>query len=475
MFRKSNYLLIFLISLCAEISSAQSGFLYTNPTGNQNINPPIVGGVQTRLNPAFLDLSAGTSTAPISTLSFSNPLFGATIYDASSGNTNTGCGGSTGAGLNYPVSAYQICIYESSLSGNPAVVPLYTSIVGTAGFKGFLGGTSANLTTNQGSMPIQIFHNTTLNDNSGWTVTGCTRLSGVVSITLNTSSAPNVLAIGDGVYVSGNSACSSGQNGVLIVTGVSGNTFTANQGGPNVTTPVSGGIAAPGHQVWTMEHNLFNNSFDPGPIRQFIGQNVQPVWGTTTTQQGLFPGSAAFFGDGQWYTGFFTPDNVDAGFVAGNPQSSTHPLNMQVAFRASPTQLATSTANYCSLPFQFQDAIFNGSISSPENYQINVCPSQATGHNVLQFQDNTGNIYVSIHANQVLSGSGSSTSPSFSTPGNPETGFYVDSGGVAQVTVNGSNKLSVSSSGVSAANGFTGKCPAGTTPNFSGGIATGCS
>jgi hypothetical protein len=205
--------------------------------------------------------------------------------------------------------------------------------------------------------------------------------------------------------------------------------------------------------VWTMEHNLFNNSFDPGPVDSHLGQNVYPIWGITATEQSQygFSGTAAFFADGGWYEGYFTSDDQDAGFIAGNPTSSTSGLKMQTAFRAAPKELASASANYCSLPIQLQDSVYNGTTFTKPAYQLQLCPGSGTNAgSSLTFIDISGNTYLQFSGQQVLAGSGASNAPNFSTPRNPSTGWYVSGGGTANTTVSGIDKLVVSNNAITA-------------------------
>jgi hypothetical protein len=401
------------------------GALTTVPLGGQSVIQP----AHTYTNFNSLSISVGTPTAPITNLTYQFPLFSSLVYDASPGDLNNGCGGNSGVGLGNPVAVHQICVFASNQTGTPATVPLYILLEGMPGYSGYLAGTSTNVVANGGSTPASLFHNTTLSDNSGWPITGCTRSGGVITVTVNTNSGttPFTGKIGNGYYISGNSACNSGPNAILLATSVSSSGFTATQGGVNVSTPVSGGNVSNNHTAWSFEFNMVNNAWDPGAIDVNLGNNVLPFWGATSTQQGNFPGSAAFFNTGKWYTGLFVQDALDAGIIIGNPTVASGLQAMQFGIRFAPKNLANASANFCSQPLQFQTSVYNGSTFTKPSMTLQTCAnSGVNAHSYFSYVSSLASAELTDGMQWIVP-DGSAATPAYSTAGDATGGLYRNS------------------------------------------------
>jgi hypothetical protein len=434
-------------------ASFRAGTAAKFSTASQTANQPAAGGVQTRLNLAYPSLNVGSAETPITGLSYSSPLFSGTVYDASSGRMDPGCGGNTGVGLGAPISVQQICMIESNKNGTPATVPFYSYLEVAPGFRGFAGGHSSNVRAMKGSTPQQIFQNLDIEDLSGWDLVSCSRSSNVITFNLDTTPGPVTLPVGAGFWVSGNTKCSSGQNYVYVATSVSGSTVIAKSNGPNFVATRGGHVAANIHQVWSLEANLHNYSFDPGPIRFFLGQNVQPHWGITSTQQGDFPSTAAFFADGGWYTGLFIPDVLDRAIIIGNPANST-PLKMAESIHIGPQALASASTNFCSIPMTMTSSFYSGSSHNERAIAMRSCiDTVGTPTEMMQILDNGGKVRARFLSDQILVNPSLPSAPNIATVGNRNSGFYVSADGSAGISVNGSNKLNVESSGISIGGG----------------------
>lgn len=437
------------------LNSAQlkAGTAVAPPTVAQTANQPAASGVPTRLNLAYPSLNVGSPESPITGLKYSSPLFSGTVYDASSGTLDPGCGGNTGVGLGAPISVQQICMIESNKSGTPATVPLYSYLEVAPGFRGFAGGHSSNVRAMKGSTPQQIFQNMATVDLSGWDLVSCSRSSNVITFILDAIPGPVTLTVGAGFWVSGNTKCSSGQNNIYIATSVSGSTVTAKSNGPNFAATKGGHVAGNNHQVWSLEANLHNYSFDPGPIRFFLGQNVQPHWGITSTQQGDFPSTAAFFADGGWYTGLFIPDVLDRAIIIGNPANST-PLTMAESIHIGSQALASASTNFCSIPMTMTSSFFSGSTHNERVIALRNCiDTVGTPTEMMQILDNGGKVRARFLADQILVNPSLPSAPNIATGENRNTGVYISADATVGVSVNGTNKLNVASTGISISGG----------------------
>lgn len=415
----------------------------------------LVGTLYGQANSPLVNSSPplGSPSKPLTSLRYASPLFPGTVYDASSGSSEPGCGGNSGVGIGAPVSVQQICMVESNTSGIPAVIPLYTYLEIAPGFKGFAGGHSSNVRAMKGSTPQQIFQNTDTEDLSGWDLVSCSRTSNIITFLIDTKPGPVTLSTGMGFWVSGNAKCSSGQNNVFIVQSVSGALVTTKASGPDFAGTRGGHVAANNHQVWSLEANLHNYSYDPGPIRFFLGQNVSPHWGVTSTQQGVFPSSAAFFADGGWYTGLYVPDVLDRAIIVGNPADSK-PLRMTESIHIGPQALASSSNNFCSIPMTMTSSFYSGSDHAERSVMIRNCvDTHGTPTEMLQIVDHEGKARVRFLGDQVLLNPSSPNAPSIALDENRKTGFYVSSNGLAGVSVDGTPQVTVSHEGLNIGGG----------------------
>jgi hypothetical protein len=120
-----------------------------------------------------------------------------------------------------------------------------------------------------------------------------------------------------------------------------------------------------------------------------------------------------------------------------------------VGFDNRPYNVATAGANYPSNMSRWTASVWNGVSYNELSNTMALVPVSSTATNSdvsLNIVDSGGNTFLSFLHQQFLGGSGTAARPTFSSPSNPQTGFYVDSGGVAQITVNGTNRFSISSS-----------------------------
>jgi hypothetical protein len=194
---------------------------------------------------------------------------------------------------------------------------------------------------------------------------------------------------------------------------------------------------------------------DPGPVTPTIAQNVTPFWGITSTSNGTFPLSAAFFSDGPAYEGYLCQDAADACFVAGYPlgDGGAYVPKGTVGFEDRPTRVATSGNNYPSRSSKFTASVWNGTGYTEEPFFLQAVPDSGTNAAVgLNVIDPSGNTYWKIKGGQILA---SQTVDSYSFMGDPTTGMYRDASGFIDFQVTNTTKLQLSSSGASIGGGVT--------------------
>lgn len=421
-------------------------------TNGSVLIPPTYSGSDTYTNTNDLpieDLRTGTVSAPTAVRTFSSPQFYLNLWDNSPQTNNNSCGGVSPSGIGNAAPQMELCVHTKG-SGN--VFPLYTNNELQAGFTGFGAGFGMNITANQGSVPQQIFNNITLADNSGWSITSCSRTSNVLTCTVSITNAPMILTAGQGFFISGNSIFNSGAS-VYVVTGTTSNTVSATSVGANAG-PGTGGVLGPNHINWAFEVNAFNNNHDPGKITPTSSQNVTAFNGITSTQLGAYPISNGFFADGAMYEGFISGGAIDADFVAGYPISGQTFTGSTVGFEGRPYNVATNGANQSSRGLKFTGSIWNGSGSFERNWFLQSVPVSNSNNSdlYLNLVDTTGNTRFSFLQNQILGVTTTAALPTYSYVGSPTSGLYLDSGGVQHIAVGGVNKLDITSSGISSPN-----------------------
>jgi hypothetical protein len=355
------------------------------------------------------DYRFGTSATPGTSRTFTTPMFGGTIYDASPATSNSL---SQGDGSYAPVNSFRV--FES---GAATAVALYSEYHATAGATGVAYGLSANVEADQGSSPGALAHNWTLSDATHLWLTGCTRVSNSATCTI--SSADPLL---NPPFLTGAGGLHTG-NGCFFITGTSDTAFAANgnvqcgtfsNGGYTVTFANTGsnttigpsGWIAPSHQVFGFELNLNNAAHDPGPITA-LGQGFPyplPFWGMVVTPTPFTwnnptggavivnqPITAGFYAAGggnralagSQYYGFVTADAINDMYVAGTPQVGGSVSTAASGFRARPTGAATIGQSYPSHKSCWDDSITNGTAQgfTETQYCVNLQPVSTSATN----------------------------------------------------------------------------------------------
>jgi hypothetical protein len=399
-------------------------------------------------NVPIFNWAMGSLSTPVGNLTFSrNRLFLMDVDNtlAATQVGDTCCGGRSPVGVG---NASPVVHLELLSSGTGTVGPLYTHGEALPGYGGYMFGTSLNVEADRGSAPLQLFHNMLLADNSGWSIVSCTRVSNIATCTVNVSGAPLTSKPGDGLYISGNSGFNTGA-GIAVLTGVTASTVTFSQTGANTT--VAGGVLSPNHIDWSLEVNAFNNSHDPGAVSPIITQNVTPFWGITSTSDGSFPLSAAFFANsGLYYEGFLCQGSMDACFVAGYPTpgggtNTSHGLVLR------PQNVATNGTNYQSMDVQFVDSTYDASSPNYRERGVNLAyipvsnAADAAGALTLTAPGAIGSFSDSLMLNFPI---GTAGFPTYAFNGASGSGMYADGSGNLGFSTGGTSRATITSAGV---------------------------
>lgn len=361
------------------------------------IIPGTISPLQTYTNSCWaptMDFRFGTSSTPGTSRTFTTPMFGGTIYDASPATSNPL---SQGDGAYAPINSFRV--FES---GAANAVALYSEYHATAGATGSAYGLSANVAADPGSSPGGLAHNWTVNDATHLWLSGCTRASNSATCTID--SADPVL---NPPFLTGAGGVHTG-SGCFFITGTSDPTFAASgnvqcgtfsNGGYTVTFPSTGanttmsasGWISPSHQVFGFELNLNNATHDPMglPITQgfptplpywgFIATNTPFTWNNPQAGAPAVinqPITAGFFAAsggnhaqaGSQYYGFLAADAINDMYEAGWPQIGGTVSTAASGFRDRPIAIAANNTSYRSQKTCWDDSVTDGSASGHNEF-----------------------------------------------------------------------------------------------------------
>lgn len=405
--------------------------------GRQSISGPLSG-----VSSSFID---GSFVAPTSDMTFANNRLFVMGVDNSIGAPTLCCGGRASVGVG---NATPLTHFELFSSGPATTGAFYTHTEALPGYSGYMFGSSVNVEADRGSLPKQLFHNFLLADNSGWNIISCSRTSNISTCTVDVTGAPLTLLPGYGFYVSGNVPFHTGAS-TGIVTAVTLNTVSFSQTGAD-SGPIAGGVLGPNHLAWSLEVNAFNDNHDPFPVTPTIGQNVAPFWGITSTSDGTFPLSAAYFADsGPYYEGYLCQDPLDACFVAGYPQVGNGTL-LGHGFVARPRQVATNGTNYGSMDLQFVDSTFDVTSNYRErgiSFAYIPISNAADADGELQITTPMATGFLTDSMQFILP-SGSAALPTYGFSGPPGSGMFRDSSGGIHFAAGSADRAQIDSNGV---------------------------
>jgi hypothetical protein len=344
----------------------------------------VASGTYTNSCGAFVfDLRIGTSSAPATSRTFTTPLFGGTIYDASPATTNSLAQGDSSYA---PINEFRVIE-----TGGANAAALYTEYRAGVGSTGAAYGLAANVSADPGSVPNGVFHNWTWQDATHYWLNGCTRSGGVATCNIATGGSNPAFSLVDSsganhcFYITGTSDTTFTNSGLLqCPNSVTSSSVTFNNAGSTVSSGVTGGWLSPSHQAFGFELNMNNASHDPGHLLPNGGLPL-PVWGFMATPTPFqwtnptgggniynLPITAAFYAPGgsslaggAQYNGFVAADAIDDLFVGGYPQAGGSVSTANSAFRARPIGAASAVGtNYRSQYSAWDSSVNTGSAGS---------------------------------------------------------------------------------------------------------------